>query len=272
MHDSSIQPPHVYTISDNAYRALLQNQKSQAVCIAGESGAGKTETMKLVLQYLAEVTPVPGQRLQTSAGSINEQILQTNPVTEAFGNAKTVRNNNSSRFGKWTALSFSPKGGILGAFITDYLLEKSRVGFQATGERNYHSFYFLLQGLSAARANSDPKVSEYATRLQLEKLHLKSLETHRYVNQTEADVPGIDDVEEFGILVEAFDGLGIDHESQVSIFKLLGAILHLGDIHFDAKVGRWVAFDLMRYWLAFLCVLCVFHVGYTPCESSCDVS
>jgi myosin heavy subunit len=129
--------PHIYGVADTAYRNMIRTGKNQAVCIAGESGAGKTETMKVVLQYLAEVSAgagggaaKPARKGTHSKGSIEDQILQTNPITEGFGNAKTVRNNNSSRFGKWTALSFEQSGKIRGAYITDYLLEKSRVAFQ----------------------------------------------------------------------------------------------------------------------------------------------
>jgi myosin heavy subunit len=137
------QPPHIFAIADNSYRNLLADFKDQAVVISGESGAGKTETMKLVLQFLADVS---GRAQKQSASgekqeSLEQQILKSNPVMEAFGNAKTTRNNNSSRFGKWTEIKFNRTGAIVGGSIINYLLEKSRIPFQALQERNYHVFY-----------------------------------------------------------------------------------------------------------------------------------
>ena len=137
--DMSDLPPHIFQVADAAYRNMISRRRDQAVCIAGESGAGKTETMKQVLQYLAEASAskaagggAAGGAAGEQGGNIEQQILQTNPVTEGFGNAKTVRNNNSSRFGKWTALTMGNRSGtIQGAFIQEYLLEKSRVSFQA---------------------------------------------------------------------------------------------------------------------------------------------
>ena len=142
------QPPHIFAIADNAYRNLMADFKDQAVVISGESGAGKTETMKLVLQFLADVS---GRAQKMAAAgdkqeSLEQQILKSNPVMEAFGNAKTTRNNNSSRFGKWTEIKFNRTGAIVGGSIINYLLEKSRIPFQASQERNYHIFYQLLAG------------------------------------------------------------------------------------------------------------------------------
>ena len=142
------QPPHIFAVSDNAYRNLMSEFKDQAVVISGESGAGKTETMKLVLQFLADVS---GRAQKASATgekqeSLEQQVLKSNPVMEAFGNAKTTRNNNSSRFGKWTEIKFNRQGAIVGGSIINYLLEKSRIPFQAQQERNYHIFYQLLAG------------------------------------------------------------------------------------------------------------------------------
>lgn len=141
-------PPHIFAVSDNAYRNLMAEFKDQAVVISGESGAGKTETMKLVLQFLADVS---GRAQKASASSekqesLEQQVLKSNPVMEAFGNAKTTRNNNSSRFGKWTEIKFNRQGAIVGGSIINYLLEKSRIPFQAQQERNYHVFYQLLAG------------------------------------------------------------------------------------------------------------------------------
>jgi myosin heavy subunit len=210
---------------------MLAERRDQAICIAGESGAGKTEAMKLVLQYLAEVSsssnaapealpelkqigkkrgskrfsfmasgmqkagPLLGAKKTTS---IEQQILQMNPITEAFGNAKTVRNNNSSRFGKWTEVRFNVVGNIKGAIIIDYLLEKSRVSFQAEGERNFHIFYELAAGRGLLRG----KWPELAQRLALKEVH-----EHSYLVQqnSTADahlVAGQDDDDEFLALMQ----------------------------------------------------------------------
>ena len=124
-----VQPPHIFAVADNAYNGMLADQKDQAVVISGESGAGKTETMKLTLQYIAEVSGRAG-KAKGGEESLEQQILKSNPIMEAFGNAKTVRNNNSSRFGKWTEIKFSQGGSIVGGAIINYLLEKSRIPFQ----------------------------------------------------------------------------------------------------------------------------------------------
>jgi myosin heavy subunit len=235
--ERSTLDPHVYVVAAAAFHAMLREGRNQAVCIAGESGAGKTETMKLVLQFLASskdepekvrpaskrvsVLPKSAKKNQEKE-SIETQILQTNPVTEAFGNAKTTRNNNSSRFGKWTALSFTSGGSIQGAFIEDYLLEKSRVSFQAPKERNYHSLYFLLQ--------ADPETHANVAGLGLS----TTPEDHHYLNQSGVStIPGLDDGEEFDLLVEAFDVLKIDSELQRGVWKLLAAVLHIGNIECD---------------------------------------
>ena len=136
-------PPHVYGIAETAYQRLARTRQSQSIVVSGESGAGKTETNKHLMQYLA-------WRSRSSGGvsSLSEAILQSTPVLEAFGNAKTSRNNNSSRFGKFIKILIDPKGTITGASLASYLLEKSRVSSVAEGERNYHVLYFLAQGAS----------------------------------------------------------------------------------------------------------------------------
>ena len=167
------QPPHIFAIADNAYRNLMADFRDQAVVISGESGAGKTETMKLVLQFLADVSG--RAQKQTSSGekqeSLEQQILKSNPVMEAFGNAKTTRNNNSSRFGKWTEIKFNRTGAIVGGSIINYLLEKSRIPFQAQQERNYHIFYQLLAG-----GEVDPHMKKA--------LKLRDAEDFHYMNQS----------------------------------------------------------------------------------------
>jgi myosin heavy subunit len=218
--------PHIFAVADVSYREMVENKQNQAICIAGESGAGKTETMKLVLQYLGKVSKMQhkGDGPAEDKKSIEMQILQTNPLSEAFGNAKTVRNNNSSRFGKWTALSFNLKGAILGAFITDYLLEKSRVSFQAKDERNYHSFYQIIAGASV--------------RSDLKHLELGDVSTYEYLTKSgSTTAKGIDDHADFEELVESMDLLGIALDQQDSIFRVLSAILHLGNLKYEIPEG-----------------------------------
>ena len=225
-------PPHIFTVADVAYRSMIAERRSQAVCIAGESGAGKTEAMKSVLRYLAEVSSRTAGGSKTadhaSKKNIEERILQTNPVTEAFGNAKTLRNNNSSRFGKWTALRFSKTGSIRGAFITDYLLEKSRVVFQAEGERSYHAFYQLLAGAA------QPERRELAASLKLGRADAFS---YLLTPAGVTECVGMDDTAEFELLVAAFTTLDMSPEQQNAIFRTLAAILHMGNLEYREDDG-----------------------------------
>ena len=170
--------PHVYAIGAEAFDAMLTGLGSQSVLISGESGAGKTETAKKVLQYLTEVAGggVSGTK------TIADQIMESNPVLEAFGNAKTLRNNNSSRFGKWMEVNFNQANKICGCRIVNYLLEKSRVVQQTPMERNYHVFYMMLAGI-------DPSLRS--------KLHLTSTDDYTYLNKSGCTmVPNLDDEEE----------------------------------------------------------------------------
>ncbi|CAG8693929.1 13894_t:CDS:2, partial [Cetraspora pellucida] len=139
-------PPHIYAIADSAYNEMLQERENQSILITGESGAGKTENTKRVIQYIAAIA---GDSSNTKMlGKLESQILQTNPILEAFGNALTIRNNNSSRFGKFIRIEFNSSGQIVGANVERYLFEKSRVTYQTPEERNFHIFYQLLRGAS----------------------------------------------------------------------------------------------------------------------------
>ncbi|KAH8271071.1 hypothetical protein KR018_006777, partial [Drosophila ironensis] len=207
-------PPHIFAISDNAFQRLQRLKENQCVVISGESGAGKTESTKLILQYLAAIS---GKH-----SWIEQQIIEANPIMEAFGNAKTVRNDNSSRFGKYIEIRFTPEGAIQGARIQQYLLEKSRIVFQSKEERNYHIFYCMLAGLSVPERE----------RLKLQE---QSPSQYHYLSQGGCfTLPGRGDAKDFADIRAAMKVLSFKPEEVWSIFSLLAAILHLGNLRFKA--------------------------------------
>ncbi|XP_061892707.1 myosin-16-like [Entelurus aequoreus] len=213
-------PPHLFSISDNAYHDMMLEHENQSMLITGESGAGKTENTKKVIQYFANVG-ASGSKTSDSKGSLEDQIIQANPVLEAFGNAKTIRNNNSSRFGKFIRIHFGPTTKLAGADIETYLLEKSRVISQQAAERGYHIFYQLLSArkpelTEALLLSADPK--QYA-----------------WVCQGVTVVDNMDDGEELQITDAAFDVLGFTPEEKMSIYKLTGGIMHFGNMKFKQK-------------------------------------
>uniref|UniRef100_T1JBR9 Unconventional myosin-XV n=1 Tax=Strigamia maritima TaxID=126957 RepID=T1JBR9_STRMM len=206
-------PPHLFAIGSSAYATMSKDRESQVVVISGESGAGKTESTKLIMQYLAAVN-------KSSSNLITEQILEASPLLEAFGNAKTVRNDNSSRFGKYLEVHFK-NGVITGANTTEYLLEKSRIVTQAPEERNYHVFYEILAGL-----NDEEK----------EKYGLTSADKYFYLNQGgSCEISCKDDGEDFQALLSAVQVLGFSLDEQETIFRILSSVLHLGNIYFHRK-------------------------------------
>lgn len=211
-------PPHIFAIAENTYRNLVANKKDQSILVTGESGAGKTENTKKVIQYLSLILLTPDNQI---TDDIHNKILQANPILESFGNAKTIKNNNSSRFGKFVKIFFSPLGLISGATIDYYLLEKSRVLHQLKDERNYHAFYQLLKG-------EDEK-----TLAEKYNLNLPALE-YKYLSASSAAIPNVDDTREFRILKEAFDIMGFSTEEVESIFSCLALILHLGNVEFTS--------------------------------------
>lgn len=207
------EPPHVYAVADDMYRHMLSEACSHCVIISGESGAGKTETSKFIMQYVAAVS---GRGAEVTR--VKDVILESNPLLEAFGNAKTVRNNNSSRFGKYMEIQFDLAGDPTGGRITNYLLEKSRVVYQAKGERNFHSFYFLLAGADAALR---------------QQLRLMTPADYHYTNQGgAAQIDGVDDAKEFQAVVHAMDTMGISKEEQMEVWRIVATILALGNITF----------------------------------------
>lgn len=203
-------PPHIFAIADSSYYYMRREKQDQCIIISGESGAGKTESTKLILQYLATIS---GQH-----SWIEQQILEANPILEAFGNAKTIRNDNSSRFGKYIDVHFNINGFIEGAKIDQYLLEKSRIVGQMKDERNYHIFYYMLLGISSA---------------EKQKLLLTQAQDYAYLNRGGClTCDGIDDAEEFGTIRGAMKVLLFTDNESWHIFKLLAGVLHLGNITF----------------------------------------
>ncbi|XP_014841137.1 PREDICTED: unconventional myosin-VIIa isoform X5 [Poecilia mexicana] len=206
-------PPHIFAIADNCYFNMQRNNRDQCCIISGESGAGKTESTKLILQFLAAIS---GQH-----SWIEQQVLEANPILEAFGNAKTIRNDNSSRFGKYIDIHFNKRGAIEGAKIEQYLLEKSRVCRQAYDERNYHIFYCMLKGMTA-----DEK----------KKLGLSKATDYTYLTIGKCTVcDGRDDLKEYSNIQSAMKVLMFTEKENWEISKLLAAILHMGNLRYEAR-------------------------------------
>ncbi|CAL8394740.1 unnamed protein product [Gadus morhua 'NCC'] len=230
-------PPHVYAIADKAYRDMKVLKMSQSIIVSGESGAGKTENTKFVLRYLTSSYGT-GQ-------DIDERIVEANPLLEAFGNAKTVRNNNSSRFGKFVEIHFNEKNTVVGGFVSHYLLEKSRICRQSSEERNYHIFYRLCAG-----ASEDIR----------QKYHLTSPDSFRYLNRgctrffsnkdTDKQIPQnrksaehlkagplkdplLDDQGDFVRMCGAMKRIGLDDAEKLDLFRVVAGVLHLGNVDFE---------------------------------------
>ncbi|XP_061074915.1 myosin heavy chain, fast skeletal muscle-like [Conger conger] len=218
-------PPHIFSISDNAYQFMLTDRENQSVLITGESGAGKTVNTKRVIQYFATIAVAGGKKAEQSAskmqGSLEDQIIAANPLLEAYGNAKTVRNDNSSRFGKFIRIHFGTTGKLASADIETYLLEKSRVTFQLSAERSYHIFYQLMTG-------HKPELLEGL-------LITTNPYDYPMISQGEITVKSIDDVEEFIATDTAIDILGFTGDEKLGIYKLTGACLHHGNMKFKQK-------------------------------------
>ncbi|XP_029675370.1 myosin heavy chain, muscle isoform X6 [Formica exsecta] len=219
-------PPHIFAISDGAYVNMLTNSENQSMLITGESGAGKTENTKKVIAYFATVgasTKKEKEESDKKKGSLEDQVVQTNPVLEAFGNAKTVRNDNSSRFGKFIRIHFGPSGKLAGADIETYLLEKARVISQQSLERSYHIFYQMMSG-------SVKGLKEMC-------LLTNNIHDYHFVSQGKTTIPGLDDGEELLVTDQAFDVLGFTQEEKDNIYKITAAVMHMGGMKFKQR-GR----------------------------------
>ena len=221
--------PHIFAVSDLAFRHLVEEGANQSILVTGESGAGKTENTKKVIQYLAAVatagTPVASRSPVKQHSNLSQQILRANPILEAFGNAQTLRNNNSSRFGKFIRIQFTRSGQIAGAFIDWYLLEKSRVVKLNPQERNYHVFYQLLQGADQTLKES----------LLMPGMDVEDFAYTRAGNDT---IAGVSDKDEWNSLLEAFHIMNFSNQDQESILKTVAAILHLGNVSVVKESSR----------------------------------
>ncbi|XP_049575497.1 myosin-9 [Syngnathus scovelli] len=218
-------PPHIYAITDTAYRSMMQDREDQSILCTGESGAGKTENTKKVIQYLAFVaSSFKSKKDQGSTvlshGELEKQLLQANPILEAFGNAKTVKNDNSSRFGKFIRINFDVNGYIVGANIETDLLEKSRAIRQAKEERSFHIFYYMLSGAG------DKLRSE---------LCLEDYSKYRFLSNGNVTIPGQQDKDMFSETMEAFHIMSIPEEEINGLLKVVSAVLQLGNMTFKKE-------------------------------------
>jgi len=216
-------PPHIFGVAEGSYQGMCNAGKNQSILITGESGAGKTENTKKVISYFASIG-ASGKRKEGEPG-LEDKIVQTNPVLEAWGNAKTVRNDNSSRFGKFIRIWFNQAGKLSGADMVVYLLEKSRLTFQAELDRCYHSFYNLM---------SD-QVPDLKEKCQLS----NDIYDYWWVSQGKVTVPSIDDKEDMMFADEAFGILGFTNEEKYNIYKLTSVVMHMGNLTKDfVPVGK----------------------------------
>ncbi|KAF7562571.1 hypothetical protein G7046_g1555 [Stylonectria norvegica] len=219
------QAPHLFAIAEEAFIDMIRDGKNQTVVVSGESGAGKTVSAKYIMRYFAtrESPDNPGSRSKRgeAMSETEEQILATNPIMEAFGNAKTTRNDNSSRFGKYIEIMFDDKTNIIGAKIRTYLLERSRLVFQPLKERNYHIFYQLVAGASEQERHD---------------LDILPIEQYEYLNQGNCPtIDGMDDAAEFEATKRSLNTIGVTQAQQSDIFKLLAGLLHLGNVKITAS-------------------------------------
>jgi len=222
-------PPHIFAVTDAAYRSMLQDREDQSILCTGESGAGKTENTKKVIQYLAYVASSKPRTSSSSSttlqsiffqGELEQQLLQANPILEAFGNSKTTKNDNSSRFGKFIRINFDASGFIAGANIETYLLEKSRTIRQAVDERCFHIFYQLLNG-------SQPE--------QIKEFLLEDVKNYTFLTHGNVPVPGVDDAVEFKNTVQAMQIMGLSNEDLSAIFRVVSSVLLFGNMKFKQE-------------------------------------
>ncbi|KAF9561042.1 Myosin type-2 heavy chain 1 [Mortierella alpina] len=220
--------PHLFAIAEDAYRCMIRDEKNQTIVVSGESGAGKTVSAKFIMRYFATADDSENSgEAKAGMSETEEQILATNPIMEAFGNAKTTRNDNSSRFGKFTEIQFDKERNIIGARIRTYLLERSRLNYQPDQERNYHIFYQLVAGAPPS---------------EKKELDLQSINQFNYLKQGGIQtINGVDDAAEFEITQRALSTIGISVHVQWDIFRLLAALLHIGNIQITGRTDSTIS-------------------------------
>ncbi|KAI8083120.1 P-loop containing nucleoside triphosphate hydrolase protein [Halteromyces radiatus] len=224
--------PHLFAIAEDAYRCMVHEKSNQTIVVSGESGAGKTVSAKYIMRYFATADDQVsnGMRIKKSDGGlteVEEQILATNPIMEAFGNAKTTRNDNSSRFGKYIEIQFDKHTNIVGAKIRTYLLERSRLIYQPETERNYHIFYQLCAGAPLS---------------EKKEFELTDYTSFNYLNQNgPTSIPNVDDATEFGHTQRALSTVGLSVQLQWCIFRLLAALLHIGNVQITGRADAMVS-------------------------------
>ncbi|BFZ53854.1 Myosin type-2 heavy chain 1 [Savitreella phatthalungensis] len=221
--------PHLYAIAEDAYRCMIREKQNQTIIVSGESGAGKTVSARYIMRYFATAESADQKRRLRSdkredVSQVERQILATNPIMESFGNAKTIRNDNSSRFGKYIELLFDDEAEIIGARMRTYLLERSRLNFQASNERNYHIFYQLCRGL------------DKNTRVEL---HLPSVDDLHYLNQGgNSVIHNVDDAADFEETCQALTLVGLSQQDQTALWTIMAAVLHIGNLEIVATRGN----------------------------------
>jgi myosin-3 len=219
----SEQPPHIYALADFTYQAMLHDLDNQYIVISGESGSGKTQSANFLVKQLTFLGNAPNKSLQ-------EKILQINPLIEGFGNARTIINDNSSRFGKYLEMLFTKQGRVTGARLSEYLLEKTRVVNQGRTERNFHIFYYLFHGLASSMANDEKA------------FYLSTNQTYRYLTTGLQDDHDLSESfkTKFSAIEKCFEIIGFQQDEVKSIYRILAGLLHLGNINFHQNEGHFI--------------------------------
>jgi myosin-3 len=215
----SEQPPHIYALADFTYQAMLHDLENQYIVISGESGSGKTQSANFLVKQLTYLGNAPNKSLQ-------EKILQINPLIEGFGNARTIINDNSSRFGKYLEMLFTKQGHVTGARLSEYLLEKTRVANQGHAERNFHIFYYLFHGLASSIPNDE------------QAFYLSKNQTYRYLKTDLEEKENFK--EKFLTIEKCFHIIGFQYDEVKSIYRILAGLLHLGNINFHQNEGDFI--------------------------------
>ena len=231
-------PPHVFAIADKAFRDMKVLKQSQSVIVSGESGAGKTESTKYILKYLCD-------NFGSGKSGLEEKILNANPILEAFGNAKTTRNNNSSRFGKFIEIHFDGRCQVAGGYISHYLLERARVVSQSADERNYHIFYQLCAGspeeLRKKLYLTNPEQFRYLANGCTRYFSSPQVENKIPADRKSSDMrqngglrdPMLDDAQDFKTVDQDLKNLGMDDQERVNVYTTIASVLHIGNITFE---------------------------------------